>query len=70
MPNRSDNARMLTLAQAAAYCGMGKTSAIKWLEKCGAKTVFSPKLVRYDRIAIDKALDEMRQAAGEAENAV
>ena len=70
MIKRSDTARMLTLTQAAAYCGMGKTSAIKWLEKCGAKTVFSSKLVRYDRVQIDKALDELRQAAGEAENAV
>lgn len=69
MTKRSDTARMLTLAQAAAYCGLGRTTAFRWLQEINAKVVYTPKCVRYDRLAIDKALDEMRQAAGEAENA-
>lgn len=67
---RSDNARLLTTEQASKYIGMGRTNASQWLASIGARVVFSPKCVRYDRIVIDKALDEVRQAAGEAGNAV
>lgn len=61
MPTRSDNARMMTLAQAALYTGLGKTTAIKWLEEVGARVQYTPKCVRYDRLQIDRALDKMRE---------
>ena len=62
MAERDSTARMLTCEQAAAYTGMGKTLFRVWADKIGCTRRFSERVVRFDRVAIDKALDEMKQA--------
>lgn len=57
---RMVDARMMTLDQGSGYTGMGKTYFKKWATEIGARVYFSPRLVRYDREIIDKALDDMR----------
>lgn len=61
-PNRNGSeTRMFTIEEASTYAGMGKTYFRKWASEIGAVRVFSPRLTRYDRTVIDKALDEMEQ---------
>lgn len=60
--------RLMKLPEAAEYIGRGRTFAFKWLDSIGAKVVLSKKCVCYDREIIDRKIDELRQAAGEAEN--
>lgn len=59
MAERSQDARMMTMQQAAAYCGMGKNSFREWADRIGATKKFNAKMVRFDRVVIDRALDEM-----------
>lgn len=58
---RSNDARMMTCEQAAAYTGMGRTTFRVWADKIGATRRFGERLIRFDRIVIDKALDSMKQ---------
>lgn len=55
--------RLLTEAEAAQYCGIGRTKAREWLRQIGARVAFG-RAVRYDRQAIDRALLEMKKAGG------
>lgn len=50
--------RGLTVKEGAAYTGLGVTHFRKWAEEVGATRRFG-KSVRYDRIAIDQALDRL-----------
>lgn len=54
--------RLLTEAEAAQYCGIGRTKAREWLRQIGARVAFG-RAVRYDRQAIDRALSEMKEAS-------
>lgn len=58
--NRGDisEARMFTIDQACAYTGMGKSYCRNWCEEIGAVRRFG-KMVRYDRIVIDRVFDQM-----------
>ena len=56
---RSDEARMFTAQQGAAYTGMGRTSFMKWAKEIGARRTFGPRMTRYDRTVIDAALDAL-----------
>lgn len=53
--------RMLNIKKGARYAGMGETYFRKWAEQIGAVRVFSPRMTRYDKVVIDRALDEMAQ---------
>lgn len=59
MAERSGDARMMTVQQASAYCGMGKNTFRKWADQIGATRKFGTKMLRYDRAVIDRVLDEM-----------
>ncbi|MGI6117821.1 MAG: DUF6462 family protein [Bilifractor sp.] len=48
--------RLLTIKEAAAYCGIGYTNARKWFREIGAVRRFG-RSVLIDRIVIDRALD-------------
>ena len=55
-----DNRRMMLELEGAAYVGMGRTNFRTWARKFG-------RAVRYDKVVIDKALDEMKSDNGEDE---
>lgn len=63
------NARLMTLEEVCAYTAMGRTRARQWCDKHGATRKLGVRMVRYDRTAIDHALDEMSQAADGEETA-
>lgn len=48
--------RLLTIKEAAAYCGMGRANARKWFDDIGAVRRFG-RSVRIDRVVVDRALD-------------
>ena len=50
--------RMLDRYEGAQYTGMGVNSFRKWCEDIGAVRRFG-KSLRFDRVVIDRALDEM-----------
>jgi excisionase family DNA binding protein len=52
--------RGLTLQQAAKYCGIGPSTYRRWVEN-GVMPDTMPGTRRYDRLAIDDALDKMSQ---------
>ena len=57
--NETDtNARLLSIAEASAYLGLGASSSRTWLDSIGAKRKFGARTV-YDRFIIDKALDAL-----------
>ena len=58
-----ENARLLTLEQACTVTGMGKNRCREFCDRWGATRKLSPRMVRYDKLVINKALDEMAQAA-------
>ena len=62
--------RLLKLSEASEYIGRGKTFSFAWLASIGARVELSPKCICYDKEIIDRKIDELRQAAGEAESAV
>lgn len=55
----NENTRLLTETEAVKYAGMGRTYFRQWASEIGARRVFGKRLVRYDRKAIDAALDAM-----------
>lgn len=69
-PIRGDfTSRMLTIEQACQYLNRGRTRTRQFCDKVGATVRMGERCVRYDRTIIDKALDEMEQAAGNTETA-
>ena len=56
--NFSGNQRLLTAEDLCAYLGRGKNSARRWADEIGATRKFG-KAVRFDRVVIDRTLDEM-----------
>ena len=50
--------RLLTPDQAQAYVGMGRTMCRKWCDEIGATRRFGSN-IRFDKVVIDKALDEL-----------
>ena len=52
--------RMLDANALCVYISMGKTRAIEFGEKCGAKRKFGKRTL-YDKRIIDKALDELTE---------
>lgn len=50
--------RMLDADALSIYIGMGKTRAVEFGEKCGAKRKFGKRAL-YDKKVIDKAIDEL-----------
>ena len=58
-----ENARMLTLEQACVITGMGRNRTREWCDRIGATRKFSARMVRFDKITINRVLDEMAQAA-------
>ena len=61
-----DNRRMMLELEGAAYVGMGRTNFRTWAREIGARRKFG-RAVRYDKVVIDKALDEMKPDNGEDE---
>ena len=59
--NLSGNQRLLTVEGLCEYLGRGKNSARAWADEIGATRKFG-KAVRFDRVVIDKALDNMEAA--------
>lgn len=55
--------RMLTRAAGATYTGMGLSNFTKWAREVGAERHFGSS-VRFDKVVIDKALDDMATGAG------
>lgn len=53
--------RMLTIDQACAYTGRGRTSCREWCNEIGATRHYGAKMVRYDKSVIDAALDGMTE---------
>lgn len=52
--------RLLNIAEAAAYCGIGESKARIWFADIGAKRKFGTRSL-YDRQVIDKALNNMQE---------
>lgn len=50
--------RMMDADQLAIYIGLGKTRAVEFGEKCGAKRKFGKRAL-YDKKVIDQYLDNM-----------
>lgn len=58
-----ENARLLTLEQACTVTGMGRTRCREFCDRWGATRILSPRMVRYDKVVINRVLDEMARAA-------
>lgn len=58
-----ENARLLTLEQACTVTGMGRNRCREWCDKNGATRRLSPRMVRFDKVVINRVLDKMAQAA-------
>lgn len=58
MPRAPVTPRLMTRAEAAAYCSMSP-SRFSQLVKAGTMPAAIPGTTRYDRIAIDRALDKL-----------
>jgi len=52
--------RMLSLQQGCVYTGMGRTTFTKWCKEIGATRRFAGS-IRFDKVVIDRVLDEMEQ---------
>lgn len=61
-------ARMLNLQQAMSYVGLGRNSFLQFASKCGCMRRFGRRVL-YDRVQIDKALDELPQTRTELKEA-
>jgi predicted DNA-binding transcriptional regulator AlpA len=59
--------RLLTREQAAAYCGVGTTTFAAWIRR-GIVPGPVPRTHRWDRKAIDAALDALSQIDGKLES--
>ena len=64
-----ETTRMLTSEQMTAYVGLGRTRGREFCDRIGATVRFTDRIVRFDRIIIDSALDKMSRAAVENETA-
>ena len=53
-----EETRMLHADQAQRYTGMGRTAFRKWADSIGATRKFGGS-VRFDKVVIDKALDQL-----------
>ena len=53
-----DETRLLHADQAQRYTGMGRNAFRKWADEIGATRKFGGS-VRFDKVVIDKALDQM-----------
>lgn len=53
--------RLLTEKEAVAYVGQGITKGRVWLKEIGARRNFGRHVV-YDKVIIDRAIDEMAAA--------
>lgn len=67
--NNIADARLLTLEQACTVTGMGRNRCREWCDRNGATRKLSARMVRFDKIIINQALDRMAQAAGDTETA-
>ena len=61
--NNIENARLLTLEESCTVLGMGRNRTREWCDKIGATRRLSPRMVRYDKMVINRVLDEMARAA-------
>ena len=52
--------RMLSVDGLAAYIGMGRTKALEFGERCGAKRKMGKRTL-YDKKVVDKALDALEE---------
>ena len=59
-----DMARLLSLREAAVYVGIGLDSCRAWCKQIGAEKRIAPRVVRYDRVVIDRAIDEAGENDG------
>lgn len=50
--------RLLSITEATVYLGIGRNSALKYLEEIGAKRTIGRRVL-YDRIAIDEHLNQL-----------
>lgn len=55
---RFDGKRLLNTEEACRYVGMGRTKTRSWCEEIGAVKKFGARVV-YDRVVIDRVLDQM-----------
>ncbi len=60
-PSNVIGKRLLTEREATAYVGQGTTRAREWFKKIGARRNFGRRVL-YDKVVIDRALDEMAAA--------
>lgn len=58
----SESSRLLDTKEAAAYLGMGRNTARKFAEEVGALRRYGRRVL-YDRVALDRALDQMGREA-------
>lgn len=61
--NNIENARLLTLEESCTVLGMGRNRTREWCDRHGATRRLSPRMVRYDKVVINRVLDEMARAA-------
>jgi hypothetical protein len=50
-----DGKRLMSIAEATVYLGLGRNSAIKYLEQIGAKRKIGRRIL-YDKVTIDEHL--------------
>ena len=60
MKNNETKARLLSLSELQDYLSLGRNKAIEWGKSIKAD-VHIGRRVLYDRVVIDKVLDEMRK---------
>lgn len=53
-----NNSRLLSAAEASAYCSLGRNGMRAWAEQIGAIRKIGSRVL-FDKTVIDKALDEM-----------
>lgn len=53
----TDSKRLLSITEATVYLGVGRNSALKYLEKIGAKRTIGRRVL-YDRKTIDEHLNQ------------
>jgi len=51
----TDSKRLLSITEATVYLGVGRNSALKYLEEIGAKRKIGRRVL-YDRVTIDEYL--------------
>ncbi len=56
--------RLLNISELTQYCGIGRNTARDWGKAIGAERRFG-KRVLYDRVIIDRALDQQAMKAAQ-----